>query len=108
MENEKIFKQLPPTDVEVFATREQINGRVMCGKALYTGEQDRFAFVENPPRVKRSKLVLASSHASLRKRANGDFSINVVFTAGEKYIKESLINEVRGLVKAAQDYKDEE
>ena len=88
-------------NVSVYSRTPVASGKIMSGRALFSQEEERFAFVENPKRTNRSKLVLASGHASLRARQDGTYSINVVFTPKERYVKESLISEVRDLSNAA-------
>ena len=105
--NNKLSK-IPQVSLEVYHRTESIPNRVLNGKALYSLDNNRFSFVENPPRAARSKLILASGHASLRRRHNGKFSINIVFERQEKYLKETILNEIRGLVQAANDYHDDE
>lgn len=102
-----LFHPIKAANVDLYHRDEVYQNRVMNGKALYNQSQNHLSFVENPPRKNRSKLILASGHASLRRRTNGSFSINIVFEKDEKYVKEALISEVRGLVNAASTFIDE-
>lgn len=74
----------------------------MGGKALFNEYEERFTFVENEKRKKRSKLLLATPHATLRLRESGIFSISITFEHDEKYVSASLLSEVRELVKKAK------
>lgn len=107
MEKATQYYPLGNNDVGVYSREQVQSGRIMSGRGMYSEDEKRFAFVQNPKRENYSKLILASGHASLRRRKNGVFSINITFEQNEKYIKDALISEVRGLAQAAVDYKEE-
>lgn len=96
------YKTIPRATVEIHAREEKIGSRVMGGKALFNEHEERFTFVENEKRKKRSKLILATPHATLRLRESGFFSMSIVFEHDEKYVSEALLSEVRDLVKKAK------
>lgn len=96
------YKRIPRATVEIHAREEKFASRVMGGKALFNEREERFTFVENEKRKKRSKLLLATPHATLRLRESGIFSVSIVFEHNEKYVSESLLAEVRDLVKKAK------
>ena len=102
------FRKFTDLNVEFHTNRPEVSGRIMSGRALFTQQEDRVTFVEAPPRANRSKLILASNHASLRRRHNGKYSINIVFGHNEKWVKEQLLAEVRGLASAASKDAEEE
>lgn len=108
MENATTFHELGKNDVSVYARNEIQSGKLMSGRAIYNLGEHRFSFVENPPRTRRSKLIRASGHASLRRRHDGSYSINIVFKRDEKYVRDSLLSEVRALSQAATDDKEDD
>lgn len=101
-EQAEIFTKVSPVNLEVHSRDDKFQFRVMGGKGLFNSQEQRFTFVENPKRGKKSKLVRATPHATLRLRENGNFSISIVFEGDEKYVDSTLLSEVRELVKASK------
>jgi len=107
MDNTGTYTKIPKCNVELHAREAQYASRVMGGKGLFNQAEARFTFVENPKRGKRSKLISATEHATLRRRENGAFSMSFVFEDG-RYIAETLISECRTLAKRAKEHLDKE
>lgn len=76
------------------------NMRVMRGKALFDDEASDFKFVENEPRGPRSQEVGRTNHSRFVRRPDGNYTITLRCNGNEKYLQETLVAEVREIVKS--------
>ena len=93
--------KLGKNELNVYSSEEDVNRRILRGRMLYDKEEEKTTFVENQPRGPRSSEVGRTGHARLVKSArnNSDYKITIRVNASEKYLKETLLSEVRNLCK---------
>lgn len=106
MENSNyVFSKLEDMTVSM-QTQEQKNMTVLRGKALLNECEQRFTFIQNKPRGKRSVEIGRSDHSRMVRRPDGLYTLTFRFDVKERFLKEQLLSEVRGLVKLADaDFK---
>lgn len=106
MQNEKfIYSKLTDMSVEM-QTQESKNMCLLRGKALLNESESRLMFVQNPPRGARSVEVGRSMHSRIVRRPDGMYTLTFRFSADEKFVKESLIGEIREVVTLAKKDRD--
>lgn len=77
---------------------------LLHGKAVLNESEKRFTFLQNPPRGKRSTEVGRTMHGRMVRRNDGLYTLTFrMIDMNEKYISESLISEVRNIVKIAKN-----
>lgn len=101
MESEFVYSKLTDMSVEM-QTQEKKNMTVLRGKALLNEEESRLMFVQNAPRGARSVEVGRSGHSRIVRRPDGLYTLTFRFDVGEKFLKESLLSEIREVVKMAE------
>lgn len=101
MESEFVYSKLTDMSVEM-QTQEKKNMTVLRGKALLNEEESRLMFVQNTPRGARSVEVGRSGHSRIVRRPDGNYTLTFRFNVEEKYLKESLLSEIRAVVKMAE------
>lgn len=80
----------------------------MCllrGRAVLNEEDKNFTFIQNDPRGPRSVEVGRSDHSRMVRRPDGNYTLTFRFSAGEKFLREQLISEIREIVKIAEEDK---
>ena len=101
METEFVYSKMDGMSVEM-QTQEEKNMTLLRGKALLNEDESRLTFVQNAPRGARSVEVGRSGHSRMVRRPDGLYTLTFRFNASEKYLKESLISEIREVVKLAE------
>lgn len=96
--------------VEMHTERKisQSTGKLLRGRALIVPQEARLTFVENEKRTLRSREVARTAHSRLVRRPDGEFTLTFRFNKSGKYLKETLISEIRSQVTAALDDKEVE
>lgn len=103
MENsDYVFSKLEDMTVSM-QTQEQKNMTVLRGKALLNECEQRFTFIQNKPRGKRSVEIGRSDHSRIVRRPDGLYTLTFRFSANEKFLKELLLSEIREVVKLAKE-----
>lgn len=97
---EKDFKWHKPKveDVSIYANGDQIDGRLLRGRAVYNEPDQRLTIVENSPRTKRSVEVGRGAHGRCVRRPDGNYTYTFHFTLKEKYLVQTLQAELRDVV----------
>ena len=86
---------------------EEIENRILRGRALLNPVESEFTFVENLPRGPRSVEVRRTGHARVVRRPDGLYTLTFRFDINEKYIRPALVAELNEIVKSAQeDFKN--
>ena len=70
------------------------------GKAFVNVKDKELVFIQDEPRGERSHEVGRSLHGRMRLKPDGKYGLNFTFAMDEKSIKESLLIELRNLIKA--------
>lgn len=104
MDSTKEFTYSKLTDMSVeLQSQEQRNMVLLRGKAVLNETEKRFTFLQNPPRGKNSVEVGRTSHGRMVRRNDGLYTLTFrMINIDEKYIGESLLAEVRNIVKLAK------
>lgn len=91
------------TDMTVKA-QVQVNSnmKVLRGKILFNENEGETTFAQAQPRGARSVEVGRTSHSRFVRRPDGLYTITLRVSAGERYLRESLIAEVRDIACAIQ------
>lgn len=80
-------------------SQENSDLHVLRGRALLNSAESRITFVQNPPRVKRSKVLDRGKHTILRQQIDGKMLITMRFDNFEEYITSQLVAELRNVMK---------
>ena len=75
--------------------------KILHGKALLNEQAARLTFIQNPKRGRRSTEVHRSPQGRMVRRPDGGYTFTLRFQVGEKYLRETLISEVRNAVNTA-------
>ena len=102
MENQFIYSKMDGMSIEMQSQQEK-NMTLLRGKALLNEEEKRLMFVQNTPRGARSTEVGRSAHSRIVRRPDGLYTLTFRFSANEKFLKESLLSEIREVVKLAKE-----
>ena len=107
MENNFKFQKWSNMDVKVHHRAERIvEHHLIRGRAVLNPEDSEFVFVENEPRLARSKEVGRTAHSRFVRRPDGNYTITLRINPLEKYLHSVLQAEVREVVAAiSDDYK---
>ena len=81
--------------VELHTEGENPAHRLVRGRALLNPEESRFTFVENDKRQNRSKEISREERSRLVRRKDGWYTLTFRIAPNSKYLKESLVNEMR-------------
>ncbi len=98
---EKKYKRFSDYSLEMMS-QDDPNMTVLRGKGLLNQQENRFIFVQNPPRGPRSVEVGRTAHSRTVRRPDGFYTVTFRFDSGEKQILAALLAEVRAVVKNAQ------
>lgn len=81
--------------VDVFSTLDDVDRRLIRGRAIVDNEDSRVTIVQNEPRGPRSKEIGRTLHARVVRRPDGGYTATFRCRAKEKWRVEMLINEAR-------------
>lgn len=95
--------------VGVMTVKDVQTKRLIRGKAFINPEESAVHIIENIPRGQRSKEIGRCTHCRMVKRRSDNlYSITLHFNPNEKFIKDTLVSEVRMMVKRATDVEKAE
>lgn len=95
-----IRHELAVNELEIYSPQEAVDRRILRGRIFCDSANQKSSFVENVPSGPRSKEVGRTLHARMVKSSKTDeYKITFRFKANEKYLKETLLSEVRNLIK---------
>ena len=77
--------------------------RTRRGHAVMNEKDSQLIFVEESPRMVRSKELAKTEHGRIRVRDDGGYYMSFRFGIGEKYIKETLLSELRRMVRDEEE-----
>ncbi len=80
-------------------TQEQLNLTMLHGKALVNKESRHMTFIQNSPRGPRSSEVCRTDHGRVVRRPDGKYTLTIRFDGEEKYLGETLMAELRNVVR---------
>lgn len=102
-----VFSKLQDMTVSM-QTQPESNMKLLRGRALLCEEDKRFTFIQNKPRGARSVEVGRSVHARVVRRPDGFYTLTFRFAANEKFLKATLISEIRNIIDmASKDYDNQ-
>lgn len=81
--------------VDVFSTLDDVDRRLIRGRAIVDNEESRVTIVQNVPRGPRSKEIGRTLHARVVRRPDGGYTATFRCEPREKWRTEMLINEAR-------------
>lgn len=81
--------------VDVFSTLDDVDKRLIRGRAIVDNEDSRVTIVQNEPRGPRSKEIGRTLHARVVRRPDGGYTATFRCCPREKWRAEMLINEAR-------------
>lgn len=81
--------------VEMHTEGENPAHHLVRGRALLNPEESRLTFVENEKRQNRSKEISREERSRLVRRKDGWYTLTFRIAPNTKYLKESLVNEMR-------------
>lgn len=81
--------------VDVFSTLDDVDKRLIRGRAIVDNEDSRVTIVQNEPRGPRSKEIGRTLHARVVRRPDGGYTATFRCRPKEKWRVEMLINEAR-------------
>lgn len=81
--------------VDVFSTLDDVDKRLIRGRAIVDNEDSRVTIVQNEPRGPRSKEIGRTLHARVVRRPDGGYTATFRCSPREKWRAEMLINEAR-------------
>lgn len=85
--------------VDVFSTLDDVDKRLIRGRAIVDNDDSRVTIVQNEPRGPRSKEIGRTFHARVVRRPDGGYTATFRCQPGEKWRTEMLINESREIGK---------
>lgn len=111
MEEKKLhtpnYKRVKDICLDVYSRDEEIEKRLLRGRALLNTEKGEFIFAQNEPRGPRSKEVYRGGMSRLVCRPDGLYTLTFSCMDGEtKHLRETLISEVRDAVKAMNAHRE--
>lgn len=111
MDEERKWLNLSDNTTRIMTSKtiEEVDGTVIKGKALYCSDSSEIVIVENAPVGPRNKEVARSAHGRcVRRLRDGGFTFTLRFLKDEKYIKETLIAELRDVLKIIDNLQKKE
>lgn len=81
--------------VDVFSTLDDVDKRLIRGRAIVDNEDSRVTIVQNEPRGPRSKEIGRTLHARVVRRPDGGYTATFRCRPREKWRAEMLISEAR-------------
>lgn len=107
MENKMDYKKWSDMAVKMHhRSGEEVENRILRGRALLNPVESEFTFVENLPRGPRSQEVCRTGHSRIVRRPDGLYTLTFRFDITEKYIRPALVAELNEVFKSArEDYE---
>lgn len=85
--------------VKILSKKDDLNGRVMCGKGLLNTETSQFEFIHDSRKRNANPLVKRTNHITARRGEDGEIRATLRFEKDEKHIQEQLLVEIREIIK---------
>lgn len=92
-ESNFVYSKMTDMSVEM-KSQERRDMVTLHGKALLNEEENRFIFLQNPPRGARSVEVARTAHARMVRTPRGTYTLTFRFDGRERWLRESLIAEI--------------
>lgn len=100
------YRRVKDICLDVYSRDEEIEKRLLRGRALLNTEKGEFMFSQNEPRGPRSKEVYRGGMSRLVCRPDGLYTLTFSCMDGDtKHLREVLISEVRYVVNAINAHR---
>ena len=97
------YKRVKDICVDMYTQEEEVEKRLLSGRALLNCEKGEFIFAQNAPRGPRSTEIGRTPHARFIRRPDGKYTITFsCMDAEEKNLREQLLAEVRTICTVMQ------
>ncbi len=97
------YKRVKDICVDLYTQEEEVERRLLSGRALLNCEKGEFLFAQNAPRGPRSTEIGRTPHARFIRRPDGRYTITFsCMDAEEKNLREQLLAEVRTICTVMQ------
>ena len=97
------YKRVKDICVDLYTQEEEVEKRLLSGRALLNCEKGEFIFAQNAPRGPRSTEIGRTPHARFIRRPDGRYTITFSsMDAEEKNLREQLLAEVRTICTVMQ------
>lgn len=105
---ERQFQKWDNQAVKVYHLKDvPTTNTLIHGRVLINPTEQETIIVQNPPRGQRSVEIHRTNHARLVRRPDNNYTLTFRFDASEKYIKETLLSEIRAITDMATiDYNE--
>lgn len=101
------YKRVKDICLDIYSRDEQVEKRLLRGRALLNTEKGEFMFAQNEPRGPRSVEVGRTAHSRFVRRPDGLYTVTFSCMDGdEKHLKEQLIAEVREICAMIKEDKE--
>lgn len=82
-------------ELHVYSRAEQVDKVVLAGRQFIDADDGRCTFVQNAPRGPRSVEIGRTPHCRIVRRPDGGYTTTLRVTQYIKYLKETLLAEIR-------------
>lgn len=97
------YKRVKDVCVDLYTQEEEVEKRLLSGRALLNCEKGEFIFAQNAPRGPRSTEIGRTPHARFIRRPDGRYTITFSsMDAEERNLREQLLAEVRTICTVMQ------
>lgn len=97
------YKRVKDICVDLYTQEEEVEKRLLSGRALLNCEKGEFVFAQNAPRGPRSTEIGRTPHARFIRRPDGRYTITFsCMDAEERNLREQLLAEVRTICTVMQ------
>lgn len=101
------YKRVKDICLDIYSRDEQVEKRLLSGRALLNTEKGEFMFAQNEPRGPRSVEVGRTVHSRFVRRPDGLYTVTFSsMDSDEKHLKEQLIAEVREICAMIKEDKE--
>lgn len=103
LEKTPYYKRVKDVCVDLYTQEEEVEKRLLSGRALLNCEKGEFIFAQNAPRGPRSTEIGRTPHARFIRRPDGRYTITFsCMDAEERNLREQLLAEVRTICTVMQ------
>ena len=82
-------------ELHVYSRAERVDKVVLAGRQFIDADDGRCTFVQNAPRGPRSVEIGRTPHCRIVRRPDGGYTTTLRVTQNVKYLKETLLAEIR-------------
>ena len=101
------YRRVKDICLDVYSMDEQVENRLLRGRALLNPEKGEFMFAQNEPRGPRSREVWRGGMSRLVCRPDGLYTLTFsMMDAGTRHLREILISEVREAANAMNAHRE--